>query len=485
MTPRLLAALATAAIALAPSLALAQAPSFAIDQLYSNADGSVQFMVLRETQGQDGQTAFAGLTLRSTGAGVPKNYTFPRNLPSAATANARVLVGTRRLPGTRARRDRLHDSRPLRAGRRRHALVRRRGFAHVRVASQRRRARALPQRRARAEPRDEPRRPQCFGHRAADHRRRVLQRDARPLLREPARARHRRARHRPLPRLGAHRPHVRRMAHRRRRRSRREPGVPLLHPAAEGRLALLLGLARRVRRRRAQDRHRPELRRVRLRDARRRSTSACRTSSPARARRAPYPSTGCGTNAPTRTTATRPTARSATRWSRRAGKPEGYGPDPVAMCAPFAGSDTVVKVTDASPYPAELLEPHRHALRRFRGRALCGDQPARPEPPDRRLAAGPLEQRRRPRQRYWRLVRRWTHLVARRRPVHGLRRRQRRQRRRLGSRERPVGDLRSGRHRPPGRAGADRQSFAAGFEERHRGEPLDRRGAHVEQSAER
>ena len=186
--------------------------------------------------------------------------------------------GQRRLPGARARRDRLHDPRPLRAGRRRHAGVRRRGFAHVRVAAHRRRARTLPQRHARAEPRDEPRRPQRFGHRAADHRRRVLQREPRPLLREPARARHRRARHRPLPRVGAYRPHVRRMAHRGCRRSRREPGVPLLHPAAEGRLALLFGLARRVCRSRAQDRHRPELRRIRLRDAVRHSTSACRTS---------------------------------------------------------------------------------------------------------------------------------------------------------------------------------------------------------------
>jgi len=70
MTPRLLATLAAAAFVLAPFVARAQVPSFAIDQVYSNADGSVQFVVLGETQGQDGQTAFAGLTLRSTG-GIP------------------------------------------------------------------------------------------------------------------------------------------------------------------------------------------------------------------------------------------------------------------------------------------------------------------------------------------------------------------------------------------------------------------------------
>ena len=38
-------------------------------------------------------------------------------------------------------------------------------------------------------------------------------------------------------------------------------------------------------------------------------------------------------------------------------KAEGYGPDPVAMCAPFAGSDTAVKVTDASPYPPSCSSP--------------------------------------------------------------------------------------------------------------------------------
>jgi len=94
MIPRIVAALATAAIAVAPSLAPAQAPSFAIDEIYSNADGSVQHVVLRETQGLNAQIAFAGLTLTATRAGVTKLYTFPRNLPSAATAGARVLVGT-------------------------------------------------------------------------------------------------------------------------------------------------------------------------------------------------------------------------------------------------------------------------------------------------------------------------------------------------------------------------------------------------------
>ena len=94
MIPRILAALAAAALAVAPSLAPAQAPSFVIDEIYSNADGSVQYVVLRESQGLNAQIAFAGLTFTATRAGATKTYTFPRNLPSAATAYARVLVGT-------------------------------------------------------------------------------------------------------------------------------------------------------------------------------------------------------------------------------------------------------------------------------------------------------------------------------------------------------------------------------------------------------
>ena len=58
MFPHILAALTVAALAVAPSLTAAQAPSFAIDEIYSNADGSVQYVVLRETQGLNAQIAF-------------------------------------------------------------------------------------------------------------------------------------------------------------------------------------------------------------------------------------------------------------------------------------------------------------------------------------------------------------------------------------------------------------------------------------------
>lgn len=41
-------------------------PSFQITQLYSNLDGSIQFVRLTETAGLNGQQHFAGLTLTST-----------------------------------------------------------------------------------------------------------------------------------------------------------------------------------------------------------------------------------------------------------------------------------------------------------------------------------------------------------------------------------------------------------------------------------
>jgi hypothetical protein len=67
---------------------------FRIDQIYSNADGSVQFVVLREAGGANGESFWAGLTLTSTHAGVSKTFSFPSNLPDSNTAGRRVLVAT-------------------------------------------------------------------------------------------------------------------------------------------------------------------------------------------------------------------------------------------------------------------------------------------------------------------------------------------------------------------------------------------------------
>jgi hypothetical protein len=94
------------ALALAATAARAEFHTFQIEQLYSNADGSVQFVVLHESQGMDGENFLQGQALTSTHMGVTKTYIFPTNLPGgmmcdgyygcspSPTANSRVLIGT-------------------------------------------------------------------------------------------------------------------------------------------------------------------------------------------------------------------------------------------------------------------------------------------------------------------------------------------------------------------------------------------------------
>src|SRR5215207_5988839 len=53
-----------------------------IAELYSNADGSIQFIQLRETQGFAGENLLAGRTLTATHLGVVKTFVFPNDLPS-------------------------------------------------------------------------------------------------------------------------------------------------------------------------------------------------------------------------------------------------------------------------------------------------------------------------------------------------------------------------------------------------------------------
>ena len=67
---------------------------FVIDEAYSNADGTVQYVVLHESQGANDANALAGRTLTATHAGVAKVFTFPADLPSSATAGKRVLIAS-------------------------------------------------------------------------------------------------------------------------------------------------------------------------------------------------------------------------------------------------------------------------------------------------------------------------------------------------------------------------------------------------------
>src|SRR5258705_1136457 len=86
----------------AASAAFANFHLFQIDQLFSNADGTVQFVVMHEFTGTDGENLWLGNVLTSTHAGVSKTFTFNRNLPGgmsgygymtpSPTANKRVLI---------------------------------------------------------------------------------------------------------------------------------------------------------------------------------------------------------------------------------------------------------------------------------------------------------------------------------------------------------------------------------------------------------
>ncbi|MDQ2961960.1 MAG: hypothetical protein M3R31_02200 [Pseudomonadota bacterium] len=85
------AALASALVA---SAANGSFHTFAIESIYSNADGTVQYVVLRESSGTPGKNVWGGQTFTSTHAGVTKTFMFPSNLPSSQTSNKRVLIAT-------------------------------------------------------------------------------------------------------------------------------------------------------------------------------------------------------------------------------------------------------------------------------------------------------------------------------------------------------------------------------------------------------
>ena len=80
-----LAAFVSVAAAAAP-------PTFQITELFSNLDGSVQFIRLTETAGLDGQNNFAGLILTSSHNGVEKTFKFQADLPTQQTAHRSIVV---------------------------------------------------------------------------------------------------------------------------------------------------------------------------------------------------------------------------------------------------------------------------------------------------------------------------------------------------------------------------------------------------------
>jgi len=88
---RLFAAIACLSAA---SVASAAFHLFRIEQIYSNADGTVQFIVLHESTFSNFENQWTGQSLTSTGAGPQRTYVFPNGLGSTQTSNKRALVAT-------------------------------------------------------------------------------------------------------------------------------------------------------------------------------------------------------------------------------------------------------------------------------------------------------------------------------------------------------------------------------------------------------
>src|SRR5581483_5000272 len=86
--------LACLALAVMASPARASFETYIVDELYSNADGTVQYLLLRENQGLNQQDVLLAQTLAATHAGVTQTYVFDHNLPSKLTANKHVLVAS-------------------------------------------------------------------------------------------------------------------------------------------------------------------------------------------------------------------------------------------------------------------------------------------------------------------------------------------------------------------------------------------------------
>lgn len=94
------------ALALVTTAARGEFHTFQIDEMYSNADGTVQYVVLHESQGMNGENLLGGHLLTSSNMMVTNNFVFPNDLPGGGcdfygygcspspTANRRVLIAT-------------------------------------------------------------------------------------------------------------------------------------------------------------------------------------------------------------------------------------------------------------------------------------------------------------------------------------------------------------------------------------------------------
>ena len=249
-----------------------------IEQLYSNADGTRAVRRAARNAGPGRRPRLVGPHADArTHAGVTRTFTFPHDLPSAATAGRRVLVASQGFAALGLVAPDFVMPERLPRDRRRHARVRRRRPGRVRGIAGRRRTAIDRTGAAHAERRDELRGRHRVAAGAAGDRRRVPPRGPRPLLRQRPAAGHRRARQRPHRRLDAHRPRRSRCIRAASGGGGVNPVCRFYIPPAARRFALLLGVAGRVRDDRAEGGDRSQLQRLRARDRRARSSSRCPT----------------------------------------------------------------------------------------------------------------------------------------------------------------------------------------------------------------
>ncbi len=146
-----------AGLALCAPVAIASYHTFEIDEIYTNASGTVQFVVLRESQGMNGQNQLSGKMLVNTSPAGSPSVAFSHDLPGGAcyygscmpspTAHIARSHRDAGIRGARAHHAGLrHAQRLSRAGWRHAQLRRRRRPVDLRAAAGRRGERALSQR---------------------------------------------------------------------------------------------------------------------------------------------------------------------------------------------------------------------------------------------------------------------------------------------------------------------------------------------------
>ena len=318
------------------------------------------------------------------------------------------------------------------------------------------------------------------GRGATGDRHRILQSRARSLFHELVATRHRCARFGPFLRLVSDGAYVPGVCRSRKRRTGCESGVPLLYSATGG-LALLLRVHERVRGGAGENPDRSELPQLRLRNAERvlhrgaghRDRCVPRRNDPG-------------------LQGVEPARRFQPSLYGRPGNPRAHARQ--GLCArglrPGRGGHVHTRRDEGRHVSASLRlfavrarlrwrRGDRHAVPRRRSRADARARSVGCQPSDRRLAAGSLGRRRRRRQPDGRFFRRRAHMVANPGPDDAVHRRQCGQRRRLSTRQRPMGHDRARRRRLSDRDRLRRRIVPTQFVRRRAGKPLCGRRAHL------